>query len=91
MSYIPASYQNLKKRWNSGRFCNSPPTGLAAERASEGQKKPVKGCFKGIPVAYAPEIDGSAMWAPCEQHTLQYLDQVGINDQQQSKQRADRQ
>jgi len=48
----------------------------AAERAPEGQKKPVKGCFKGIPVAYAIEIDGSAMWAPREQHTLQYLDQV---------------
>src|SRR5215469_7811508 len=26
MSYIPASYQNLKKPQNSGRFCNSPPT-----------------------------------------------------------------
>jgi hypothetical protein len=55
----------------------------AAERAPEGQKKPVEGCFKGIPVAYASEIDGSAMWAPWEQHTLQYLDQVGINEQQQ--------
>jgi hypothetical protein len=42
----------------------------AAERAPEGQKKPVEGCFKGIPVAYASEIDGSTMWAPCEQHTL---------------------
>jgi len=42
----------------------------AAERASEGQKKPVEGRFKGIPVAYASEIDGSAMWAPCEQHNL---------------------
>jgi hypothetical protein len=29
MSYIPASYQNLKKPQNSGRFCNSPPTGTA--------------------------------------------------------------
>lgn len=63
----------------------------AAERAAEGQKKPVEGCFKGIPIAYASEIDGSAMWAPCEQHVLQYLHQVGINGQQQSKQRADRQ
>ena len=55
----------------------------AAERAPEGQKKPVEGCFQGIPVAYTSEIDGSAMWAPWEQHTLQYLDQIGINEQQQ--------
>src|SRR6516225_6088827 len=27
MSCMPASYQNLKKSRNSGRFCNSPPTG----------------------------------------------------------------
>src|SRR5215831_3540371 len=26
MSCLPASYQNLKKSRNSGRFCNSPPT-----------------------------------------------------------------
>jgi len=29
----------------------------AAERASEGQKKPVESCLKGVPVAYASEID----------------------------------
>ena len=63
----------------------------AAERAPKGYKKPVKGCFNGIPVAHASEIDGSAMRAPREQHTLQYLHQAGINQQQQSKQRADRQ
>jgi hypothetical protein len=47
-----------------------------AESASEGQKKPVESCFKGIPVAYASEIDRSTMWAPCNQHTLQYRDSV---------------
>lgn len=62
----------------------------AAERAPKGQKKPMKGCLNGIPIAYASEIDGSAMRAPREQHMLQYLDQVAINDQQQSRQRADR-
>ena len=25
---MPASYQNLKKSRNSGRFCNSPPSGV---------------------------------------------------------------
>jgi hypothetical protein len=30
MSCMPASYQNLKKSRNSDRFCNSPPTGYAA-------------------------------------------------------------
>jgi hypothetical protein len=44
----------------------------AAERASERQQKPVESCLKGVPVAYAPEFDGSTMRAPCEQHTLQY-------------------
>ena len=39
----------------------------------------MEGCFKGNTVAYASEIDGSAMWAPREQHTLQYLDQVGYH------------
>jgi hypothetical protein len=29
MSYLRTSYQNLKKRWNSGPICNSPPTGAA--------------------------------------------------------------
>lgn len=46
----------------------------AAERAPEGKKQPVEGCLQGVPVAYASEVDRSAMWAPCEQHTLQYLD-----------------
>ena len=55
----------------------------AAERAPKGQKKPMKGCLNGIPVAYASEIDGSAMRAPREQHMLQYLDQVAINDQRE--------
>jgi hypothetical protein len=27
---MSASYQNLKKSRNSGRFCNSPPTGAQA-------------------------------------------------------------
>jgi hypothetical protein len=46
----------------------------ATERASEGQKQPVESCLKGVPVAYSSEIDRSAMWAPCKQHTLQYRD-----------------
>jgi hypothetical protein len=28
ISYIPASYQNLKKPWNSCRSCNSPRRGV---------------------------------------------------------------
>ena len=39
---------------------NKPPKEkevAAAERAPKGQKKPVEGRFKGISVAYAPEID----------------------------------
>ena len=49
----------------------------AAERAPKRQKKPVKSCFKGIPVSDTSEIDRSAMWAPCEEHTLQYRDSPG--------------
>jgi hypothetical protein len=40
----------------------------ATQRAPERQKEPMESCLKGVPVAYAPEIDRSAMWAPCQQH-----------------------
>jgi hypothetical protein len=46
----------------------------ATERAPEGQKQPVESCLKEVPVAYASEIDRSAMWTPWKQHTLQYRD-----------------
>ena len=48
----------------------------AAETAPKGQKKPVERRFQGVSIAYAPEIDRSAMWASCEQHTLEYRGQV---------------
>ena len=36
---MPASYQNLKKSRNLGRFCNSPPTGRLFR--DDGEKEPV--------------------------------------------------
>ena len=64
---------------SSGRSVrwNEPPQHeevAAAKRAPEGKKQPVESCLQGVPVAYTSEVDRSAMWAPCEQHTLQYLD-----------------
>jgi hypothetical protein len=65
------------RRWSRSScrsVCRNQPSQdeevAATQRAAEWQKQPVEGCLKGVPVAYAPEIDRSAMWATCEQHTL---------------------